>query len=148
MSYTCLYFHVVFGTKERRPQVTQEILPRLREFTGGICRKIDGRLLRANGPQDHIHLAISASPKEGLAKYVNLIKANTSRWIHETFPDARSFDWQDGYGGFTVSPSVLPKLLAYIDNQIEHHKKMTFEEELKLLFEAHGIAYDPRFLNG
>lgn len=148
MSHTALYYHFVFGTKDRRRQLTADIFPRLCEYAGGICRNVDSRLLRANGPEDHIHLAISASPKHGVSKYANVLKANMSRWIHEQFPDAASFDWQDGYGGFSVSPSMLPKLFAYIDNQIEHHKKMTFEEELELLFKAHGIACDPRFLKG
>ena len=74
------------------------------------------------------------------------LKANSTNWVHETFPHLRDFYWQDGYAAFSVSPSVLPKVVAYVRNQQEHHKKVSFEEELKQLLERHGIEYDDRYL--
>ena len=81
-------------------------------------------------------------------RFIQLIKANSSKWIHETIPGLRNLWWQDGYGAFTVSPSALPRLLAYIQGQEEHHKKADFKQEFIALLKKHGIEYDERHIWG
>jgi len=78
---------------------------------------------------------------------VRKVKANTSRWMHRQLVAQETFAWQDGYAAFTVSPSALPRVLEYIANQEEHHRRMTFEEELKALLNKHGIEYDERYIS-
>ena len=148
MSFTDIRYHIVFSTKGRHPFLTPELLPRIGEFIGGVIRDHRGRMLVAGGMPDHIHLAATASPTVSMSDFLRAIKANSSRWVHETFGDLATFAWQDGYAAFTVSPSVMPKVIEYIRHQPEHHRKMTFEEELKALLDRHGIQYDERYLLG
>ena len=121
------------------------MLSPLREYLGGIVRAMDGKLLAANGIEDHIHLAVILDQKRAVMDVLREIKSRSSGWLRETRP-ALDFHWQDKYAGFVVSPSVMPAVLRYIERQAEHHKKMTFLEELMRLLDAHGIEYDPRYL--
>lgn len=80
------------------------------------------------------------------AKAVQLIKGGSSKWVHDTFPRQEKFQWQEGYGAFSVSSSQVPKTIAYINNQKEHHRKRTFKEEFLELLNKHGIEYDARYV--
>jgi REP element-mobilizing transposase RayT len=146
MSYTSLNYHVVYAVKERRPLLDDEIMARLGEYTAGIIRNLKGHLFIANGPSNHIHLAVSIHPEISIVDFVRTLKANSSRWIHETFPDMTDFAWQDGYSAFTISHSSCQKVIEYIRGQQEHHKKQTFEEELAALLQKHDIKFDPQYL--
>ncbi|MGC9454243.1 MAG: IS200/IS605 family transposase [Phycisphaerae bacterium] len=146
MSYTNLIYHVVFSTKQRRPILTADVRERVFEYLGGIIRKLDAKLLRAGGADDHVHLALSGPATLAVAELVRKIKANTSRWVHLKLPEQHDFAWQDGYAAFSVSLSALDRVLDYIANQQEHHRRMTFEEELKALLDKHGIEYDERYV--
>ena len=95
---------------------------------------------------DHIHLYVSLSSTTTLAEIVNAIKANSSRWVHETFPEKKAFAWQKGYGAFSVSKSIEPRLIEYIKNQQEHHRRRSFKEEFVELLERHSIEYDKQYL--
>ena len=146
MSYTSLMYHIVFSTKGRMPIIPQEVLPRICEYMGGIIRKTGGQMLTANGTADHIHIAAIGRPDVAVTKFIQLIKGNSSKWLHETFPELKALYWQEGYGAFTVSPSGLPKLLAYIRAQAEHHQKVDFKEEFLALLRKHGVRYDERYI--
>ena len=146
MSYTNLNYHIVFATKERRPWLRGELEKRLSQYIGGIVRRLGGDLLAANGPDDHIHLAIVTTPKVALMDLVRQIKANSSGWIHTEFPELASFAWQDGYSAFTVSRSMLPQVVAYIEDQRKHHSRTSFKEELIALLEKHSVAYDEKYI--
>ncbi len=146
MSYTSLFYHIVFSTKDRRPFLSDDTLSRTCPYMGGIARKLKCQLLLANGVSDHVHLAAVVHPTVAIADFIGKVKSNSSGWIHETFADLRDFDWQDGYAAFTVSPSVMPKVKEYIRSQPEHHKKMTFQEELIALLKKHDIEYDEKYI--
>ncbi len=73
---------------------------------------------------------------------IRTIKANSSRWVRQEFAQAKSFTWQTGYAAFSVSQSLAPKVVEYIDRQAVHHAKRTFQEELLRLLDAHGIDYE------
>ncbi len=147
MSYTKLNYHIVFATKDRRAMLKADVMPRLVKYIGGIVRNLKGKLLEAGGSEDHMHLATSIHPTVDPAGFVRDIKANSSRWIHETFTHLGDFQWQDGYSAFTVSESVLPDVIKYIGNQPEHHKKITFGDELTALLNKHGIKFDKRYVS-
>ena len=146
MSYTSLQYHIVFSTKDHRPFISEEVRTRLIDYIGGIIRSLDGKLLEVNGPQDHLHLAVSTSAQSSPADLVRDIKANSSRWIHKTFDDMKGFGWQDGYAAFSVSHSAMPKVIEYIRHQQDHHKQLSFHEELVALLQRHEIAYDERYI--
>lgn len=146
MAYANLLYHIAFSTKQRRPFMPDSLMPRLSQYVGGIVRNLKGQLLSANGAADHLHLAVVLRPVTAVADFVGTVKSNSSRWIHDTFGDLRDFAWQDGYGAFTVSKSVLPDVIAYIENQAEHHRKMTFQEEFLALLKRHDVEYDDRYI--
>ena len=147
MSFVCLKYHLVFATKGRRPVLADPLLPRLRQYIGGIIRDLGGQMLAANGMPDHLHIAAILTQKLALMEVLKQVKAGSSVWIHDSFPERRDFDWQDGYAAFTVSQSATDAVIKYIEDQQRHHKTMSFEEELVRLLEKHGIQYDPRYMS-
>ena len=125
-----------------------ELAERLPKYIGGIVSGLGGHLVAANGPPDHVHLAVILPPQGAQMDSVRAVKAGSSKWIHQTFPGLEKFAWQDGYAAFTVSHSGLPRLVEYIERQREHHKKLGFREELVALLKRHGIEYDERYVVG
>ncbi|MBM4037342.1 MAG: IS200/IS605 family transposase [Planctomycetes bacterium] len=148
MSYTNLLYHLDFATKERVPYLKPDHLARVGPYIGGIVRELGGQMLAANGAPDHIHIAVQGTPTVPVADLVRVIKANSSKWIHETFPGLAPFAWQEGYAAFSVSASVMPKVLDYIRGQQQHHQKADFKQEFIVLLKKHGIPYDERFVWG
>ena len=145
-SYTQLYYHIVFSTKGRRRFIDAKIEDRLHNTLRGIVRKLEGIPLEVNGIEDHVHIVASLPAKVAVAKALATIKANSSGWVHKTWPDRQTFSWQTGYGAFSVSQSQLEVVREYVRDQKEHHKTMTFEEEYIKLLQKHQIEYDPRFV--
>lgn len=146
MSYTNHNYHIVFSTKGRAEMLKADVMPRLVEYMGGIVRQQGGQLLAANGPANHIHLLMILPPTEAIANVIRTIKTNASKWLHETFPLLRDFAWQDGYASFSVSHSVVPKVIAYIRKQQEHHVKLSFRDELLALLKRHDIEFDAQYI--
>jgi REP-associated tyrosine transposase len=145
-SYTCLHYHLIFSTKDRLPTISAGLRPRLHEYIGGILRADRGTLLAAGGTENHIHLLAAISKEQAVAQAVRRIKANSSRWVHETFPDQRAFAWQTGYGAFTIGYTGLDSVRGYIERQEEHHRTVSFEEEFLEFLQRYGVSYDPRYL--
>jgi REP element-mobilizing transposase RayT len=143
---TSLLVHIVFSTKYRQPLIYPEIEPQLYAYIGGILRNNNSRLLAAGGIADHIHLLLSQSKNLALSELVMDVKKDSSSWIKTQDRALRNFHWQDGYGGFSVGMSEVPRLKAYIANQKEHHRKITFQEELLGFLNEYGIEYDERYL--
>src|SRR3974390_1723342 len=146
MSYVSSYHHCVFSTKERRPLITSELRERLWPFLGGIARQNNMKAIEAGGVGDHVHILLSIPSTMPISKAVQFIKGGSSKWIHETFPEHRLFSWQEKYGAFSVSVSLLDDVIEYIRKQEEHHRKMTFQEEFVSLLKKHRIEYDERYL--
>jgi len=146
MSYTSLLYHIVFSTKERRPLFKRGLRDRTIRYIGGVTRELNGQLLKAGGADDHLHVAATIHPTIAVADFIGKIKAAATGWIHKTFDKMSDFWWQDGYAAFSVSPSVMAKVKEYIAAQEEHHKKVTFQEELIALLEKHGLQYDERHI--
>jgi putative transposase len=130
--------HVIFACKDRRPLITPEIAGRLYAYIGGVLRNRDCVLIEGGGTADHVHLLIGLLPRYAIADILRDIKANTSKWVHEIWPGVE-FEWQEGYGVFSVSVSHVEKSRAYIRNQQEHHKTQTFEDELRKFRNIHGL---------
>jgi putative transposase len=145
-SYTCLYYHVIFSTKNRTPQIDPTIQPRLYKYLGGIIRDEKCRLIAAGGTADHVHLLVSAHPQTALSDLLRQAKASSSRWIHQTFDNLADFAWQDGYGAFTVSHSNLENVSQYMAQQEKHHRRTTFQEEFIAFLSRHEIPDDERYV--
>lgn len=138
-SYCNLLYHIVFSTKNRHPWFQTKNRCRLHQYLGGITKKTGGIPLSINGTADHVHVFAKINPDRAVADLVHALKANASGWIHRTFPGTSMFQWQSGYGAFTVGRSEVDGLRECIENQEEHHRKMTFEEEFRDLLREHGM---------
>jgi REP element-mobilizing transposase RayT len=145
-AYVSNLMHCTFGTRARHPFIDPELEARLWPYLGGIARENRMKALAIGGTTDHIHALLSLPGMMSFAKAVQLIKGGSSKWIHETFPGQKKFAWQEGYGAFSVSASQVRRTVAYIQNQKEHHRRKTFQEEFLELLERHGIEYDQRYI--
>jgi putative transposase len=147
-SYVCSYYHCVFSTANRRRLITPDLRDRLWPYLGGIARTNGLTARCVGGTDNHVHMLLSLPSTMAIAKAIQLIKGGSSKWVRDEVPDGKAFEWQEGYGAFGVSASVLPEVLKYIQSQEEHHRVRTFEEEFVVLLEKHGIAYDRRYVFG
>ena len=145
-SYTCLYYHIIFSTKRRLPLITTDLQQRLYDYIGGIIQHERERLTSAGGTNDHVHLLISLRAQTAVSDMLRLLKANSSKWVHETFADQRNFGWQDGYGAFSVSSSNVGRVRQYIAEQEQHHRHLSFQEEFVEFLKRHGVEYDERYI--
>jgi len=143
-SYVSQLMHCVFSTKERRRIITPELQSRLLPYMGGIARENKMKLLHSGGVDDHVHLLLSLPKTMSISKGIQLIKGGSSKWVHDTFPEHRWFEWQEGYGAFSISVSEKERTMRYIDNQPEHHKNMDFKTEFLSFLDAHEMEYDIR----
>jgi putative transposase len=114
---------------------------------GGIAKENKMKALTIGGVSDHVHILVSLPSTLSVAKGVQLLKGNSSKWIHETFPRLRSFEWQEGYGAFSISVSGVSETREYIRNQKEHHRRRSFQEEFAAMLRKHGFADDEPFLD-
>jgi REP element-mobilizing transposase RayT len=145
-TYTNLLTHAIFSTKDRQPLLAPALGKRLFPYMGGIVRKLDGVAILINGVVDHVHLLVSLPATLALSEFVSKLKSNSSRWVHETFPEHRLFAWQTGYSVFSVSASQKQSVLAYIAGQEEHHRKVSYKEEVIAFLKKHEIEYDERYV--
>lgn len=143
-TYTQLYVHIVFAVKDRDALISEEIETQLYPYIAGACKNRKHHLIAIGGMPDHVHMLVGMAPTESISEFVQSIKIQTSKWIHETF-GRRKFGWQSGYGAFTYSKSLLPPVERYILKQKEHHKKKSFDEEFREILEKAGIEYDERY---
>ena len=144
--YLSLLVHFTWSTANREPWIEPAMREDMYAFIGGIMNKKKAKLIAAGGMFDHIHLYASLPSIISVADFVNAVKANSSRWIHESFSGLRRFAWQEGYGAFSVSKSDEARVIKYVRNQEKHHAKRTFKEELISLLEKHGIPYDRQYI--
>jgi len=135
--------HVIFSTKERRAILRPEVRDALLHYVHGVARNVGVEIVRANAVGDHVHMLLVVKPAVAVSDVVRAIKANASRWIHETYADLGDFAWQSGFGVFSVSESAVAEVVAYIGGQEEHHRRVPFAEELRRFLDRHGVAYDP-----
>ncbi len=145
-SFTRLLVHVIFSTKERRPLIDAELKPRLLPYIGGIVSELGGRTLATNAVDDHVHLFLALHATHSVADVLRVVKTNSSRWVHETWPGRSDFAWQTGYGAFSVSESNADRVRQYIAGQEEHHRRVSFREEYVTFLQKHGIEFDERYL--
>ncbi|MDD5544168.1 MAG: IS200/IS605 family transposase [Acidobacteriia bacterium] len=145
-SFTAFRYHAVFSTKNRSRLITPDWEPELYAYLAGILQETGGRLLEGNGTEDHVHLLFALRADQSPAAALRILKCNSSKWIHEKWRKRRDFEWQRGYFGTTVSHSQIDRVRTYIQNQKEHHRRVSFQEEFVRLLKAHGIEYDERYI--
>ena len=145
-SYASNHIHVVFSTRHRKDLITTENQPLLWAYAAGIGTNIGGQVLKVGGVANHMHSLIGLPATLSLAAAIQKIKANSSKWMHEN--GVKEFEWQEGYGAFSVSASGIDAVVHYIENQAEHHAKHSFEDEFRSLLIRHGIPFNERYVLG
>jgi putative transposase len=138
------HYHLIFSTKERRSLIDPHWRKEMHEYLGGTVRGLDGRARSIGGVEDHVHLSVSLNANHQIGAFLRELKKASSVWAARHH--CPGFAWQEGYAAFTVSASGRDKLRRYIESQEEHHKKVTFIDELRLLLEKHGVEFDPKYL--
>ena len=145
---TNLVYHIIFSTKGREPLVRDTFRDELEKYIAGIIRNEDGILLDIGGMPDHVHLIAKFKADRSVAEMVRLIKANSSKWVNEHHRGSGRFEWQSGYGAFSVSQSQLKSLRVYVRNQEEHHRTRSFQDEFREFLKKHDIECDERYIWG
>jgi putative transposase len=140
-----MHVHIVFSTKNRWPWIEPEIRDRVHAFLGGCLRTMNAIPESVGGVADHVHLLAGLRARHCIADVVKQIKSASTRWIRSEL-GSRRFEWQVGYGGFSVSASNREAVRRYIETQEEHHRNRTFQEEYREFLERHGIEFDERYL--
>jgi putative transposase len=146
-TYCCSLFHCVFSTKDRSKVISAEIQPRLWAYIGGVARKRHMKALGVGGTNDHIHILLSLPSSIAIATAMREIKSESSHWIRETC-GAKKFEWQEGYGAFSIGWSQVSGTLAYISKQQDHHRKRDFQAEFLAFLKKHCIDYEPQHVMG
>ena len=142
-----LLYHLVFSTKERKPQLKNDHLrEELWRYMAGIASNLEGRAIRVGGYIDHAHLLVLIPAKIAVSDFVRQLKASSSKHMNDQNVLSRKFHWQDGYGAFTVSRSQMDSVAAYIDKQVEHHSKSSYQDEFLKMLAAHEVEYDPKYV--
>ena len=143
---TNIIVHFIFSTKYRRALIHPHIQLRLHAYMGGIVRELEGIALRVNGTADHVHLLVKVPAVCSIAEIARVVKANSSRWVHEQWPDCREFAWQAGYAAFSVSASNVAAVTSYIAAQEEHHRKKPFKEEFLAFLRKNGFTEGEQYI--
>ena len=144
-THLSLHYHLIFSTKDRIAYMHKNWRGRLHAYMGGIIREMKAVPETIGGVEDHVHLLVGLRATHRLADVLKEIKASSSKWVHEEMAKPL-FSWQEGYGAFTVSASQIAVVKKYINNQEEHHRKKTFQEEYVEFLRASGVEYDEEYL--
>jgi REP element-mobilizing transposase RayT len=146
-SLSHLFVHIIFSTKYRQPFITDSIEGELYAYIAKILYdECYSPAVIIGGDKDHIHILLALSRVWSIAKIVELIKKRSSKWMKTKGRDLSGFQWQTGYGCFSVSKSSVPAVKRYIENQKEHHRKQTFKDEFIQFLDKHGLEYDERYV--
>jgi REP-associated tyrosine transposase len=143
-SHLRILVHLVFSAKNREPFIRAVHRERLFAYLGGTLKGIGCPPVIVGGMPDHVHLFFALARTLSISKVVEEVKKESSKWAKAVVHPA--FYWQNGYGAFSVSPSVAPDVEAYIASQVEHHRRLTFQDEFRAALRKHGIEWDERYV--
>lgn len=142
-----IYLHIIYSTKDRRPFLQDVSLREdLHAYLAGTCNNLDCPAIEVGGVQDHVHVLCRLGRTITVADLLRELKRESSKWVKEQSRELQAFAWQTGYGAFSVSPSHLKGLRKYILGQEEHHRRESFQDELRRLLKKYGVEFDERYL--
>ena len=142
-----IYLHIIFSTKDREPLLVDKVFrERLHAYLAGTCLQSDSPALIIGGVADHVHILNRLGRTIDVATLLRELKRDSSKWVKDNDPRLRGFQWQAGYGAFSVSPSHVDALVEYIQNQDEHHRAVTFQQEFRRICKKYGLAIDERYV--
>jgi putative transposase len=145
-SLSKFYAHVIFGTKGRKPWINEDIAPHLHSYLASVLKELESPALIINSMPDHVHALIRMSKMVTISEVMELMKKSSSKWVKRQAFGTPFFYWQKGYGAFSVGRSQIDVVTKYIADQKEHHRTMTYREEVESMMKRYGVAeYDPDY---
>src|SRR3990167_11248537 len=141
-----ILLHVVFSTKYRKPLLHADWQDELFAYIGGTVKDHKATLLKSGGIEDHVHLLLRIHPEFAISKTIQLLKANSSKWINDGQKTTTEFRWQRGYGAFSVSQSMTETVKQCLANQREHHRHQSFDDEYLAMLRKHNVEFDPQYV--
>ena len=147
-SLVCLYTHLVFSTKDRYPFLDDEIRSKVHAYIATLLRDCDASFVVVGGVADHVHVLFESSKLQRPVDVVEKLKKESSKFIKTLGSHYSKFYWQRGYGLFSVSPTHREAVVAYIENQEEHHRTKSFQEEYRVFLDKYGVSYDEKYVWG
>jgi REP element-mobilizing transposase RayT len=145
-SLSKIYLHIIFSTKKRHPWIVEKIQSELYAYMAAVLKSWDSPVIIIGGMPDHTHILSLLSKNHPVSKVIEQAKKKTSKWIKTKDKEFSNFYWQNGYGVFSVSQSQLGTVRNYIENQKEHHKRMSFKDEYRSFLKKYEIPYDERYV--
>jgi REP element-mobilizing transposase RayT len=140
------YIHIVFSTKHRQTLINPPFDLELYSYLGAICKNLECFPVKIGGYKNHVHILCMLSKKITLMKLLEELKAHSSKWMKTKDESLKNFYWQDGYGAFSVNPNDVDIVIAYIENQYEHHHKKTFEDEYRAFLIKYLVEFDEKYV--
>lgn len=145
-TYSQIHIHTVFAVQNRQSLIQKEWQEDLYQYITGIVKGNQHKMLQINGMPDHIHLLIGMRPHQALSDLMKVVKGESSQWVNQKQVSKHRFSWQSGYGAFSYAKSQVPKVIQYIQNQQQHHKKKSFTEEYIDFLNAFEVDYDNHYV--
>jgi REP element-mobilizing transposase RayT len=145
-SLSNVVIHVIFSTKDRVPVLDHGLRPKLHAYLATVTRNAGCECYRAGGVADHVHLAIRLSRTITIADLIETLKTSSSAWLKKQTAEKPWFSWQRGYACFSVSPTDVDKLCAYVDSQEQHHRTQSFQDEFRRFLDRYRVNYDEAFV--
>ncbi|MBE2282017.1 MAG: IS200/IS605 family transposase [Prosthecobacter sp.] len=145
-SLSLVIVHLVFSTKDRLPRFEAPLRPHLHAYLAEVARNAGCEAYRVGGVADHVHLAIRLFRTLTIADLVETLKTSSSKWLKTQSAALSDFAWQRGYGCFFVAPADLMAVTTYIDNQEEHYRTRTFQDEFRAFLNKYGVTYDEAYV--
>jgi REP element-mobilizing transposase RayT len=145
-TYTQIHIQVVFAVHNRQSLINADWKDELYKYITGIIQNNNHKVLQINGMPDHIHILFGMRPTQSLSDLIKQVKQDSSKWINKQGLVNGKFSWQSGYGAFSYSKSEVSKVVNYIKNQEEHHKKLLFQDEYLKLLKDFNVDYDARYI--
>jgi REP element-mobilizing transposase RayT len=140
--------HLIFSTKNRVPFLRADIRPDLHGYLAGVFENWDSPAIIVGSVEDHVHALFALSKNQPLSKIVEEVKRGSSKWVKTKRPDLAEFAWQNGYGAFSVSSSLVENVRRYIAKQEQHHRKVSFQDEFREFCRRHEVEFDERYVWG
>lgn len=140
------YIHIVFSTKNRAPTISRNIESELWAYLGGICKNMGCNPIIVGGYLNHVHILCLLSQKIALMKLIEELKSHSSKWMKTKGSEFVTFYWQNGYGAFSVNPTEIDKVKAYISDQAKHHARKAFEDEYRYFLNKYDVEFDERYV--
>ena len=145
-SLSQIYLHIIFHVKTTSPKIKDEHLDRVHSYIGQLVNATGSRALRVGGVEDHVHVVCTLSRDGMVSHLVEEVKRNSSRWIKSLDAHYTQFAWQGGYAAYSISQSVLDMAIKYVDNQREHHKKLSYRDEYIQFLKLYKVEYDEKYI--